>query len=171
MNPRTAPLLLAVGVVLGSAFSLYAGSPAAALAGWALALLGTTVLVKEETAFSVARNGVIFCVAAEVATLAGFAQEAATWIRLVGILLLLTGAASAYRTTFSTGFRADAAGRINTLAYLAVLPLALARTMVEAKIGPGWVPTAADVFTALTMVTAAWLAAYAAASREALQTA
>lgn len=162
MTARSGSLLLAVGALAGVTLSLYADVAAAALAAWALALVGAVALTKAEESFFVARNGAIMCGAAELVVLAGFAEDTATWIRFAGIVVLLAGAASAYRTAAGGGFRADAAGRIGALTYLTVIPLALATTLVEAGIGPDWTPMAARVLGIATIVTAVWFAAYAA---------
>lgn len=167
MNARTGSLLLAVGTLAGVALSLYADVPAAALAAWALALAGAVGLTSAtEESFVVARNGAIMCAVAEAAVLAGSFEQAAIWIRFAGIVVLLAGAASAYRAAAGDGFRADAAGRIGTLTYLTVIPLALTTALLEADAGPDWTPTAARVLEIATMVTAAWLAAYAVANRD-----
>lgn len=171
MRPRLASLLLATGTLAGVALSLYADLPAAALAAWVLATVGTIGLTKVEESFSVARNGAILCIAAEAALLADVVEDAATWVRFVGVLLLLTGAAAAFRTSFQEGFRADAAERVSSLAYLTVIPLALLTGLIEAQIGPAWVLTTADVFAAATTVAALWFAAFCVAQRDALVTA
>lgn len=162
MTTRAGSALLAVGSLAGVSLSLYANVPAAALAAWTLALVGAVTLTKAEESFFVARNGAIMCGVAELVVLAGFAEDTATWIRFAGIVVLLTGAASAYRTAAGEGFRADAAGRIGALTYLTVIPLALATTLVEAGVGPDWIPMAARVLGVATIVTTGWFAAYAA---------
>lgn len=168
MNARTGSLLLAAGTLAGVALSLYADVPAAALVAWALAVVGAAALTRAEESFVVARNGAILCALAELAVLVGFVEDAATWIRFAGIVVLLAGATSAYRTAAGDGFRADAAGRISTLTYLTVIPLALVTALLEAGTGPGWTRTVARALEVATMAATVWFAAFAVTARDAI---
>lgn len=169
MNTRIASLALALGVVVGSAFGLYDAVPAAALAGWALAAVALTGLQKAEESFFVARNGAVFCVVAEVAALASIAEGTTPWVRYVGLLTLLAGAAAAYRKVLPETFRDAAAGRLGTAAYATVIPLALAAGLVEAGSGPAWTGTVVDILRAAVLVLVAWFAAFAACARDAVR--
>ena len=166
MNARTGSLMLAAGTPAGVALSLYADVPAAALVAWALAMEGAVVLAKIEQSFILVRNAAFVCALTELAVLTDTFEDATTWVRFAGIVVLLTGAASAYRTAAGDGFRADAAGRISTLTYLTVIPLALVTALLEAGTGPGWTPTVARALEVATMAATVWFAAFAVTARD-----
>lgn len=182
MNPRTAPLLLAVGVVLGSAFTLYAGVPATALGGWLLVLAGATVLAKAadegltgggaeaRDGFRLAQTGSVLGGATSALLIGGVDHPSFAVLGVVATGLVLRGAAAGLAAATPEAWRSAAGSRISRFALVAVLLLGLAAVLDLAGSGPSWTPDVAFVLRGVVMAAAAWLAAYAVASRTTLQT-
>ena len=180
MNARTAPLLLAVGVVLGSAFTLYAGVPAAALAGWAVATVAASVLAKAaddgvsrgggaaRDGFRLAQTGAVLGVAAAALLVGGVDHPAVVVLGVVAVGMVLRGAASGVSSAAVEEWRAAAGGRIARFSLAVVALLALAVVLDLAGTGPAWTPDVALVLRGIAMAAVAWLAAYCLAGRDAV---
>ncbi|GGO92279.1 hypothetical protein GCM10011584_28310 [Nocardioides phosphati] len=182
MNPRTAPLLLAVGVVLGSAFTLYADLPAAALAGWVVALVGVAWLAKAaddevvrgdgvtRDSFRLARTGAVLGVAASALRIGGVDDAAFVVLGILATGLVLRGSAAAIAAAVPEEWRSAAGTRIARFAIAGVAVLCVAAALELAGTGPSWTSEVALVLRGVVMAAVVWLAAYAVASREALAT-
>ncbi len=176
MNARTAPLLLAVGVVLGSAFTLYAGVPAAALAGWAVVAVAASVLAKAaddgvsrgggaaRDGFRLAQTGAVLGVAAGALLVGGVDHPAVIVLGVVALGVVLRGVASGLSSAASEQWRAAAGARIARLSGAVVALLALAVVLDLAGTGPAWTTDVALVLRGFVMAVAVWLAAYVLAS-------
>jgi hypothetical protein len=183
VNARTAPLLLAVGVVLGSAFTLYAGVPAAAVAGWAVAFVAAASLAKladdgvsrgggvARDSFRLAQTGSALGVAAAALLTGGVDHPAVVLLGVLVTGLVLRGGAAGLAATVPDAWRAAAGGRISRFAVAGVTVLGLAVVLELAGTGPSWTPDVAMVLRGVVIAAAVWLAAFAVASRDALATA
>jgi hypothetical protein len=179
MNSRTAPLLLAVGVVLGSAFTLYAGVPAVALAGWACALVAAGVLAKAaddgtsrsggvaRDSFRLAQTGSVLGVGTSALLIGGVDHPAVIVLGVVAIGLVLRAGATGIAAAAAEEWRSAAGGRIARFSLAAVLVLGIAVVLDLAGTGPSWTPDAARILRGVVMAAALWLAAFAVASRDA----
>lgn len=180
MNTRTASLLLAAGVLLGSAFTLYAGVPSVALAGWALALLGAGALAKAadggtasgeavaRDSFRLAQTGAVLGVGASALLVGGIDHPATVVLGVVAIGLVLHGGASAVAAAAPEAWRSSAGVRISRFSVAGVVVLGLAVVLDLAGTGPSWTPDVALVLRGVVIAAAVWLAAYCVASRDAI---
>jgi hypothetical protein len=180
VNPRTAPLLLAAGVVLGSAFTLYAGVPAAALGGWLLVLAGAMALAKAaddgttggggeaRDGFRLAETGSVLGVGTSALLIGGVDHPSLVALGVVATGLALRGGAAALASAVPEAWRSAAGARISRFALAAVLLLGLAVVLDLAGSGPSWTPDLALVLRGVVMAAAVWLAAYAVAARTTL---
>lgn len=179
MNARTAPLLLAAGLLLGSAFTLYAGFPAAALAGWALDVVAAAALAKASDdgqtrgggeardGFRLARTGSVLGVAASALLLGGIDHPAVVVLQVAALGLVLRGASSGTAAAAAEEWRRAAGGRIARCSVAVVLVLGLAVVLDLAGTGPTWTADVLAVLRGASLAVTVWLAAYVVAARTA----
>lgn len=179
MSARAALLVLAVGVLAATGFTVYAVLPESALAGWVVALIGASVLAKTSDGpsaregaardgFRVAQTGAVAGIGASALVIAGVGHPALVLLGVVAVALTLRGSASGLTSAVPEGWRADAGARLSRFALTVVLLLAFVVVLDLAETGPSWTPDVAAVLRGVVMVAALWFAAYAVAARDAV---
>jgi hypothetical protein len=178
VNARAAVLLLAIGALLGSAFTLYAGVPAAALGGWALAFVAAAGLAKAANeavirgdgvardSFRLAQTGSALGVGTSALLIGGVDHAAVLVLGVVAIGVVLRGGAAGLGAAAPEAWRAAAGARLSRFSVVVIAVLALAMTLDLAGTGPSWTPDVVLVLRGVVLATAVWLAAFALASRD-----